>query len=222
MNRDLTFDDFFLCPITLSSLGIMTYDIHRSGPSIEPDSTEPIPPGNYGLYFDSGFFIGVYYQWGFMLSMVRPRLINFSKLLSKNWSKEDRAVLDLISPALEDSVVARDARNCRFTWRNDNTVCVDHPTGAIFGGEKDWDTTPFFNVDNILTMHKSLVRDFLRSYFTVDVDDGYRIRAARRCRPFSPSALSLFAGPCALRRDISDNYSNWTIMAAMNELGVDY
>ncbi|KAJ7610001.1 hypothetical protein DFH06DRAFT_1374796 [Mycena polygramma] len=238
-------DEFFLCPVTMSSVGIMAYDIHPSGPSIEPYSAEPIPPGNYGLYFDRECTI----SGGLNLSMVQPRWTNFAKLLSKHWSKESRAVLDLISPELEDSVVARDVGRCRFTGMNDNTVSAwIIPRRYLwrltsdFGGEQDWDTTPFFNVDNILTMHKSLVRDFLRSYFTVDVDDSYRIvllhpdgdkrhilpthLPGREYNAAADYFLRLhcrFSLDHALRGgDISDDYSNWTIMGAMNELGVDY
>jgi hypothetical protein len=43
---------FYLCPVVMHSAGIMLYCVERSGTVIKPSSTEAIPPGNYGLYFD--------------------------------------------------------------------------------------------------------------------------------------------------------------------------
>jgi len=45
-------EEFFLCTVTVHSAGIMSYYVRPSGPAIEPYSTEPLPPGNYGWYFN--------------------------------------------------------------------------------------------------------------------------------------------------------------------------
>ncbi|KAK7002298.1 hypothetical protein R3P38DRAFT_3605217 [Favolaschia claudopus] len=45
-------EEFFLCPVSLSSVGIMAYAMVACGPALDPDSSQRIPPGNYGYYRD--------------------------------------------------------------------------------------------------------------------------------------------------------------------------
>lgn len=52
MNDDFDTEGFFLCPVTVESAGIMRYRVEPSGPAIEPYSTNPLPLGNYGWYFN--------------------------------------------------------------------------------------------------------------------------------------------------------------------------
>jgi hypothetical protein len=53
MTNRIELEKFFLCPVVVQpAAGIMSYLVRPSGPAIDPDSTESIPPGNYGWYYD--------------------------------------------------------------------------------------------------------------------------------------------------------------------------
>jgi hypothetical protein len=45
-------EEFYLCPVAVKRIGIMSYSIFPSGPIVEPASIEPLPTGNYGWYLD--------------------------------------------------------------------------------------------------------------------------------------------------------------------------
>jgi hypothetical protein len=45
-------EDFYLCPVAVKRIGIMSYSVSPSGPIVEPASTEPPPARNYGWYLD--------------------------------------------------------------------------------------------------------------------------------------------------------------------------
>ncbi|PBK96056.1 hypothetical protein ARMGADRAFT_1028277 [Armillaria gallica] len=43
--------EFHLCPVEVSSCGVLTYGILPTGPEIPMLSTDALPPGDYGWYF---------------------------------------------------------------------------------------------------------------------------------------------------------------------------
>ncbi|KAJ7469316.1 hypothetical protein B0H11DRAFT_2043940 [Mycena galericulata] len=166
-----SFREFFLCPVTVESAGIMSYYVRPSGPAIEPESTEPLPPGNYGWYHDRECLSRGFPE----LSRVRQRLYTFQYRLE--------------SAAIEDpfpaSTVARNDHRCRFTGSTTGTVMAWIIPPAVswetdeWGDDSIWDKTPFIVDANMLPMHNSLVFYFHSNHFTVDVDDDYRILVLR-------------------------------------------
>ncbi|KAJ7119479.1 hypothetical protein C8R44DRAFT_788151 [Mycena epipterygia] len=243
MNDDFDTEEFFLCPVIVESAGIMRYRVEPSGPAIEPYSTEPLPPGNYGWYFNREC------TWKGVpsLSMIRRRLYSFEAPFSDARSEARRLVRDPIPPALEASIVARDENRCRLTDSEQDVTLTWIIPPAIawetnnFGRTRSWDATPFLVGANVLTMQKSFVLDFHTNKFTVDVDDNYRIvvlcpmgprllpRHLPRHPPSDPAADDFFRLHCRhsmnlmLRDgDISELYPPWAIQAKMDELGVAY
>jgi hypothetical protein len=45
-------EEFYLCPVAMRRIGIMSYSVSPSGPIVQPASIEPLPAGNYGWYLD--------------------------------------------------------------------------------------------------------------------------------------------------------------------------
>ncbi|KAJ7151808.1 hypothetical protein C8R43DRAFT_1004427 [Mycena crocata] len=187
--------DYFLAPVTMNSAGIMSYYAKRNGPPIEPFSTELIPPGNYGIYFDRECVpypncpsLGYLFSLceckfsGFPgLTHVRQRVATFAARFSTSLPPKKRSIMDPIPPVLHERVSERDGRRCRLTGLQSDVV----PTWIIpprylgrlmddWGGrDPDIDLSPFFVGANILTMEKQLAFYLLCNHFTVD--DNYRI-----------------------------------------------
>ncbi|KAJ7077391.1 hypothetical protein B0H15DRAFT_562104 [Mycena belliarum] len=236
--------EFFICPVTVHSAGIMSYFVRPSGPVIEPDSRERLAPGNYGWYFNRECT-----SRGFpTLSYVRQRHCPFEIAFRTAIPESERAIREPISPALEESVATRDGNRCRFTDSGDDVVAAwiiepDISWETRDSGQmQDWDKTPFIDRANLLTMRKELVFHLLSNDFTVDVDDDYRILVFRPMDLQHPLPTHLplhlhhdaaadhflrlhcrYSLSVALRGgDIGHHYSDWAVLAAMDELGVDY
>ncbi|KAJ7121885.1 hypothetical protein C8R43DRAFT_1239391 [Mycena crocata] len=236
---------FFLCPVSVHPAGIMSYYVVPSGPPIEPYSTEPIPPGNYGWYFDRECR-----NRGFPeLTEAPQRFVSFKAWFCNDWLHNQRLKMDPLPPAVEQSVTARDGRHCRFTGlTNDISLAWIVPPAISwetddFGSDRGWDAAPFFVAANVLTMHQKLVHYFHSNYFAVDVDGDYQIlifRAMDDLQALLPTHLPPHAAQDAaadtfLRHhcryslsvmirggDIGDDYSNSSIVSMMDQLGVRY
>ncbi|KAJ7748944.1 hypothetical protein B0H16DRAFT_1461447 [Mycena metata] len=155
-------DTFFLCPVSISSAGILAYFATPSGPPIESDGTDPIPPGNYGWYHDRECQVS---GPGCLGRTAGPRA-SFAVRFSTKWPEDKRSVLDPFPTPIRDVVVARDAPHCKITGLEGETE--DWMSS-------DWDTTPFFTADNVLIMHPDLAHSWYSNHLTIDVDDNYRI-----------------------------------------------
>ncbi|KAJ7776049.1 hypothetical protein DFH07DRAFT_74162 [Mycena maculata] len=232
-------EEFFLCPVTVKSRGVMSYYVRRSGPVIEPDSKERLPPGNYGWYFDRECTLKGFPD----LSRVAERFCTFQARLAGNiecYGPES------IADPFPFSAVARDERRCRFTGSTDDTVLAwIVPPGASWETDdhsdpRKWDETPFLVDGNVLAMQKALVSHFHGNHFTVDVDDDYRILVLRGMGaeqrllpprlPHQDEATEHFLRlhcrhslSLMLRGgDIEEVYPTRVIMRMMEELGVNY
>ncbi|KAJ7467483.1 hypothetical protein FB451DRAFT_1258682 [Mycena latifolia] len=239
-------EEFFLCPVTMKSAGIMSYDVERSGPVIEPYSTEPLPPGNYGWYFNrectgKGFSV---------LSNVREGFYTLNALSEEIDEPHERDfVANALPPAAEASIaVARDESRCRFTGSAENATLawIIPPAIAQYTERSmqiEWDRLSYQVAANVITMQSRLRFHFHNNHFTVDVDDDYRILVLRAMgdeQELLPTHLPRHAKQDAaadhfLRRhcryslnlmlrggDIRDVYSNGAILTMMHDLGVDY
>ncbi|KAJ7239739.1 hypothetical protein C8J57DRAFT_1372509 [Mycena rebaudengoi] len=235
---------FFLCPVTVRSGGIMSYFVEPSGPVIEPSSTEPLPPGNYGWFFNRECTSKGFPE----LTLVRQRFCSYRLLFSLMWPDFQPSKMDPFPSVVEESVVARDQGRCRFTGLDDDATpaWIVPPTLSWetedFGSSRGWDKTPFLVAANDLTMQKRLTLPFLSNHFSVDVDDGYRVLVlhpmgdAKRLLPTHLPRHSRDADTDRFLRfhcryslhitlrggDISEDYSNEAILHAMDELGVDH
>ncbi|KAJ7610009.1 hypothetical protein DFH06DRAFT_1485682 [Mycena polygramma] len=246
LGSDGILEKYFLRPVDIISAGILSYGFRPNGPPIEPDSTEPLPPGNYGLFFNRECTSSGTPR----LSMAVHRVFSFAFRFSDSSNDPRRPVMDSISPALRDSVLARDKSRCRLTglesavvlrWIIPPAVAWQTEDFAVYS-DRDTAAAPFFVAENVLMIHQSLTSDFLDNRFTVDVDDDYRILIlhpecdAQHILPthLPETQLNTAAAPflrrhCrysldhALREgDISEDYGPRTITAAMSGLGVDF
>ncbi|KAJ7155069.1 hypothetical protein C8R46DRAFT_1356334 [Mycena filopes] len=245
---DLERDTFIFVNWTHRSLlylvGILAYRITPSGPPLDPDATEPIPPGNYGLYYDRECRA----SGAGNLSRVRSRMTNFALRFSDKWPVHARSVLDPFPPPVRDSVLARDGSCCTITGSDGGVLTwiippVDSYETDDFSSSNPWDITPFLVEDNVLTLHPDLAHSWYSNHFSVDVDDWYRIvvlHPACAGQAHMPPHLPLHARHGAgadhflrlhfrftlhlqLRGgDIVEDFSNGTIIAWMEALGVDH
>ncbi|KAJ7454600.1 hypothetical protein B0H11DRAFT_2069155, partial [Mycena galericulata] len=231
-----SFREFFLCPVTVESAGIMSYYVRPSGPAIEPESTEPLPPGNYGWYHDRECLSRGFPE----LSRVRQRLYTFQYRLESAAIEPRHRTRSRLLP------VARNDHRCRFTGSTTGTVLVWIIPPAVswetdeWGDDPIWDKTPFILDANVLPMHNSLVFYFHSNHFTVDVDDDYRILVLRAMGdaqlllpthlPHQDAAVNHFLrlhcrySLCLMLRggDFEEVHPNWTIIDMMNQLRVNY
>ncbi|KAJ7722021.1 hypothetical protein B0H16DRAFT_1601458 [Mycena metata] len=187
-------DTFFLCPVSISSAGILAYFATPSGPPIESDGTDPIPPGNYGWYHDREFpkmafpVLTALFSTSGECQVSGPGCLgrtagpraSFAVRFSTKWPEDKRSVLvspDLIISSILPTFYPQDPFP---TPIRDVVVARDAPHCKITGLEgeviptwimpprgvsRDWDTTPFFTADNFLCSN----------HLTIDVDDNYRI-----------------------------------------------
>ncbi|KAJ6579945.1 hypothetical protein DFH09DRAFT_1076850 [Mycena vulgaris] len=214
MNGKFASPEFYLCPITVHSAGIMSYYVMPSGPAIEPYSKEHLPPGNYGWYYDHP---GECTSRGFP-----PRTRDANLRVSKSDSR------------------IKCLRWIDLRWTQYRQLL--RKTDDFGGGPDHFDSTPFFVSANVFTMQAKLVFHLLSNHFTVDVDDAYWIvfRTMDGLEGLLPThfprdlhhetATDYFLHlHChhsrAEKRAISvgsEVYSNWSIIAAMHNIGVDY
>ncbi|KAK7028714.1 hypothetical protein R3P38DRAFT_2937896 [Favolaschia claudopus] len=241
-------EPFWLCPVTLASAGIMAYRMVASGPGIDPQSSEPLPPGNYGWYFDSACTS----CWGppnlanspFRLTTIQGRLEDMKEYLSEDFERHEFPPIANVTAA-----TARDQGRCRFTGATENTTVAWIIPPAVswetqdFGRQSDWDQAPFVVTPNLITMHSTLKPHFYGNNFTVDVDDNRRIvilRSMGDAQRLLPSHLPDHILPTPevdhylrlhcrytlnamlLNGDISETYSNGLILQTMHELGVNH
>ncbi|KAJ7205559.1 hypothetical protein GGX14DRAFT_644875 [Mycena pura] len=219
----------------------MSYFARPIGPAINPDSTEPIPPGNYGWYHDAaGTSRGIP-----QVTMVPQRQCTFQDHFDEDWLGSQRAILDTVPPPVEMSATERDGQHCRFTNSVEDLAVAWIVPPTLARETDDWgfntDSTPFLVSANTLTMQSDLVFHFHSNHFTVDPDDDYRIlifydiAGLKRILPahFPRHPQQDVAVDEFLRLhcryslsvmirggDISEVYSNWSILEAMDELGV--
>ncbi|KAJ7454602.1 hypothetical protein B0H11DRAFT_261212 [Mycena galericulata] len=104
MNGHPTSEQFFLCPVIVHSAGVMSYYVRPSGPAIEPDSEEPLPPGNYGWYFDQKCTMKGFPE----LSSVREHVYTFEAGVAESIESES---------VVARSAMAREDRLCGFQAR---------------------------------------------------------------------------------------------------------
>ncbi|KAK6969157.1 hypothetical protein R3P38DRAFT_2753287 [Favolaschia claudopus] len=240
-------DPFWLCPVTLASAGIMAYRMVATGPGIDPQSSEPLPPGNYGWYFDSACT-----NWGlpelanspFRLTTIAGRLEDMKEYLSEDFERHE-----FPPSANATAATARDQGRCRFTGATENTTVAWIIPPAVswetqdFGRQSDWDQTPFVVTENLITMQAILKPHFYGNNFTVDVDDNRRIiilRSMGDAQRLLPSHLPDHILPTPevdhylrlhcryslnamlLCGDVSETYSNGLILETMHNLGVNH
>ncbi|KAJ7768142.1 hypothetical protein DFH07DRAFT_1058382 [Mycena maculata] len=186
--------DLFLCPVQVKIFGIMSYSMSPSGPIIDPQSTDPLPPGNYGWYLDRDLATSGFTD----LTGVNPAVRNQSfEYVVADLEEERLCALYKFSPDLEHRVLERDALQCRVTgattdviptwivpppwawtvandydppgiaprWSESNTAI--HPVGI--------DPTAFLVAANAITLRKDIKVHFYNHNFTVDADDNYRV-----------------------------------------------
>ncbi|KAJ7629810.1 hypothetical protein DFH06DRAFT_710292 [Mycena polygramma] len=173
---------FFICPVILKSMGAMRYSISPCGPIVDPESTEPLPPGNYGWYgnrelTDTGFR---------NLTGVDPAMRNKSFEFNVTYMEEP-SFLDLYKfpPDIIQTVGVRDKQRCRVTGSTNDvmlTWIVPPPWAwaAVKAGDpEDLDPAPYVVAANALILRRDLKVHFYNHNFAVDVDDGYRIIVLR-------------------------------------------
>ncbi|KAJ6615016.1 hypothetical protein B0H10DRAFT_2042896 [Mycena sp. CBHHK59/15] len=171
-----TTSDLFICPVNVQSVGIFEYCIQPNGPSFDGTSDSPLPPGDYGLYYDRECTKG-----GFRDIMALPLKWNATLEYQANHKLDnaERIAQYQFSPDLEQSVIARDNHRCRFTGVTTDTALswifppvfkVQTKLCLFDSLDKDFVSPP-----NVLTMHANLKIHFHNNHFGVDVDDGYKI-----------------------------------------------
>ncbi|KAJ7352351.1 hypothetical protein DFH08DRAFT_84887 [Mycena albidolilacea] len=241
MTNRIELEKFFLCPVVVQPAGIMSYFVRPSGPAIDPESAEPIPPGNYGWYCDAACNSRGVPE----VTMVPQRQCTFQDHFDEDWLGPQRAIMDTVPPPVEKSATARDGPHFRFTTSVEDLALAWIIPPVLARETDDWgfntDPTPFLVSANALTMQSDLVFHFHSNHFTVDPDDDYRIlifydvvglqRILPTYLPRHPqqdvAADEFLRLHCRYSLsvmirggDISEVYSNWSILAAMDELGV--
>ncbi|KAJ7610008.1 hypothetical protein DFH06DRAFT_1346145 [Mycena polygramma] len=235
---------FFICLVTVKSMSVMQYSMSPCGPIVDPASTEPLPPGNYGWYgnrklTDTGFV---------NLTGVDPAMRNKSFEFNVTYMEEP-SFLDLykFSSKITQAVNARDKQRCRVTGSTDDamlTWIVPPPWAwaAVNAGDpEDLDPTPFIVAANALTMRADLKVHFYNHNFAVDADDEYRIVILRDMgadQALLPSHLPQHPDHddadveffrlhlryslnfMVLGGDVSESYPTHHILRTMEELGV--
>ncbi|KAJ7189176.1 hypothetical protein C8R46DRAFT_1056743 [Mycena filopes] len=235
---------FFLCPVRVETLGIMSYSCSPTGPVIEPTSQELLPPGNYAWYSDRNLSI----PSGLILPGVELAMIWQSfEYLVLTMEGETVCSLYKFPVGLELAVTKRDAHRCRVSGSNANTVVtwIVPPPWAwatLNTGDPDgFDVTPFTVAANVLTLRADLKVHFYNHNFAVDADDDYRIilfRDMGEAQGLLPTHLP--RGPnddpadaeffrlhlrytlnfMLLGGDVSEKYPPHVILHMMEELGV--
>ncbi|KAJ6516733.1 hypothetical protein C8R47DRAFT_403394 [Mycena vitilis] len=235
---------FFICPVTMKSTAAMAYSISPCGPIVDPDSDEPLPPGNYGWYKNRELT-----NTGFEdLEGVDAAMVNKSFEFNVTYMTAPR-MLDSYKfpPDVTQVVMARDRQRCRVTGSTDNimlTWIVPPPwawAAVDVGNPEDLDPAPYRVAANALTMRADFKVHFYNHNFAVDVDDEYRIVVLRDMgadhallpthlpgHPVQPGADAEFfrlhlrysLNFMVLGGDIGDTYPPGLVLAKMEELGV--
>ncbi|KAK6969159.1 hypothetical protein R3P38DRAFT_3298795 [Favolaschia claudopus] len=216
-------EEFFLCPVSLSSVGIMAYAMVACGPALDPDSSQRIPPGNYGYYRDrEGRHTGhpPLVNSPYRLATIELRLVQMERDLIEDFKRHQ---FPLATEA--GKVSARDLGSCRFSGDRENTVVAWIIPPSIswetvdFAERFDWDQTEFTVDDSyrILVLRKmgndqTLLPSHLTPHpqQTTAADNYLRLH----CR--YTLNLMLLGG------DIGEDYPNSDILKAMERLGVDH
>ncbi|KAK7045290.1 hypothetical protein R3P38DRAFT_2609712 [Favolaschia claudopus] len=170
--------EVFICPVKVEDAGAFEYKMNRSGAVMEPDSTDPLSPGNYGIFLD--------HTGDCRCSSVpalryarRPRT-SYWELFQYREPHTLETVKSSIPTDIQHSVAIRDDARCVFTGDQTDltTVWVVPPIFGILTedvSDGDWDPTPFKCPANVFTMRSDLAQSFYLNLFGVDVDDQYRI-----------------------------------------------
>ncbi|KAJ7307092.1 hypothetical protein DFH08DRAFT_901213 [Mycena albidolilacea] len=183
--------EFFLCPVTVNPKGIMSYSMTPTGPTILPDSDDPLPPGNYGWYRNPILGPSEFPELTGVHMAVRNRSFehNVTFMGDKLWA------LYTFPADLERRVLARDTQRCRVTGHTIDimsTWIVPPPWSWTVANSWDppeivpklsddglhplgMDCTPFLVAANAITLRKDLKLHFYNHNFTVDADDNYRV-----------------------------------------------
>ncbi|KAJ7440279.1 hypothetical protein B0H11DRAFT_2253042 [Mycena galericulata] len=183
---------FCICPVNVEPYGIMSYSISPSGRFIDPDSTDPLLPGNYGWYRDHNFTQGEFPRFTGVDGAMRDKSFEYNVTFM-----DDERLLALYKFPLdiERRVLARDARKCMFTGAIDEVMvmwivpppwawAVAHPSDppgiAPTSCSTDIhplevDPAPFLVAANAITIRKDLKVHFYNHAFAVDADDDFRV-----------------------------------------------
>jgi len=184
---DPTSPDFDLRPVTIHKIAPFRYSAKPSGPTIPPDSTVPLPPGDYGWTID-GYSCGQQYIYRPFYDVLTPlhppsSFEEYRKEGEENIhfkDVEDIMKMNVFPPSFEESVFLRDAR-CFFTGtesKPDLSVSWIIPPAYLHMLTYPNPPTPseldhFISILNACVIRKDLMALFLDNAFGVDVDDGY-------------------------------------------------
>ncbi|KAJ7182958.1 hypothetical protein C8R43DRAFT_17635 [Mycena crocata] len=187
--------EFFLCPVRVATLGVMTYSCVPIGPIVEPTSEEPLPPGNYAWYSDRHLTRPKFVRIAGVEPAMRMRSFEYNVTMM-----DDEILCSLYKFPLdiEQAVRKRDAQSCRVTGSSANvmlTWIVPPPwawAAVDAGGPESFDSTPFVVAANALALRTDLKVHFYNHDFAVDADDDYRIvvfRAMGEAQALLPTHL---------------------------------
>ncbi|KAJ6470142.1 hypothetical protein DFH09DRAFT_1221228 [Mycena vulgaris] len=184
--------EFYLCPVKLTPRGIMSYSMSPSGDILDPDSNQPLPPGNYGWYRDRGLTAGGFTDLTGVDRAMRNKSFEHNVTFMEG---EQLWALYKFPSDIETVIFERDAQRCRVT---DATVgimemwIVPPPWGWAATNSYDpldmvtrrcdadlhplgIDPTPFLVAANAILLRKDLKVHFYNHNFAVDADDNYRV-----------------------------------------------
>ncbi|KAK0237481.1 hypothetical protein EDD85DRAFT_545371 [Armillaria nabsnona] len=232
---------FHLYPVTVRCMGIMAYAItHNGGPPIPEQSTDPLPPGDYGWYSTSRW------QHRFLpepTAGFRPKSFLVMKQSASGRHCDPEKMFDVV-PNVAQAVMERDRHRCFITGSDTNTelVWIFTPYYARITYDVYLDIYPtpdeFETASNAVYLHKELIPSFLDNAFSIDVDDNHRIVSFRdigSAQSLLPTHLTGINGldDYYLREhfrlslkvnildcDIRKQYPNGVILDMMGELGL--
>ncbi|KAJ7230245.1 hypothetical protein GGX14DRAFT_538347 [Mycena pura] len=191
--------EFCLFPVKVEPYGIMTYSMSPSGPMIDPESTESLPPGNYGWYKDSDLTPHSFLDLTGVDMAMRDKSFEYNVTFM-----DDERLLNLYKfPSdVEHRVLTRDSRRCEVTGSTDDLVLTwivpppwawaavnihDPPEIAPTASAAPnmaihplgFDPSPFLVPANAILLRKDLKVHFYNHHFTIDADDNYRVIVLR-------------------------------------------
>ncbi|KAK7045220.1 hypothetical protein R3P38DRAFT_2509117 [Favolaschia claudopus] len=171
----------YICPVEITSTGVLQYWMTPNGNVFEPNSEAPLPTGNYGIFFDAECM-----RSGLpALQYSREHYVSIAWYFwDESKANIDQSLLNSIPAQLRNAATLRDSSRCVFTdeveeltsvWIIPPSVAWTSHQTSDSSVEEHWNQEPFVHVANILTIQASLVVYFYQHYFAVDVDDGYKI-----------------------------------------------